>query len=50
MLDGTTLGRIRRPEQFPSIRASLVEGVRYAIATPTVLWPLVLFDVNLHIK
>ena len=42
MLDGTALRRIRRPDRFPSIRASLVEGVRFAIATPTVLWPLVL--------
>ena len=31
-----------RPATFPSIRVSLVEGVRYAVATPTVLWPLVL--------
>ena len=42
MLDGSALRRIERPDRFPSIRASLVEGVRYAIATPTVLWPLVL--------
>ncbi|HYI66300.1 MAG TPA: MFS transporter [Candidatus Limnocylindrales bacterium] len=42
MLDGSTLRRIERPDRFPSIRSSLVEGVRYAIATPTVLWPLVL--------
>lgn len=42
MLDGTALRRIERPDRFPSIRASLAEGLRYAIATPTVLWPLVL--------
>lgn len=42
MLDGSSLRRIARPDRFPSIRASLAEGVRYAIATPTVLWPLVL--------
>jgi len=42
MLDGGSLRQIDRPDRFPSIRASLVEGVRYAIATPTVLWPLVL--------
>jgi MFS family permease len=42
MLDGRMLRRIERPDRFPSIRASLAEGIRYAIATPTVLWPLVL--------
>ena len=42
MLDGSALRRIERPDRFPSIRASLAEGVRYATATPTVLWPLVL--------
>src|SRR3990170_937584 len=36
------LHRAPRPETFPSIRASLGEGLRYARATPTVLWPLVL--------
>jgi MFS family permease len=36
------LHRAAAPERQPSIRASLAEGVRYAIATPTVLWPLVL--------
>jgi MFS family permease len=36
------LHRAERPSQFPSIRASLGEGLRYARATPTVLWPLVL--------
>jgi MFS family permease len=42
MLDGRVLRRIPRPDRFPSVRASLVEGMRYAAATPTVLWPLVL--------
>jgi MFS family permease len=42
MLDGRSLRRIERPDRFPSIRASLAEGIRYAISTPTVLWPLVL--------
>ncbi len=42
MLDGSSMRRIARPDRFPSIRASLAEGVRYAIVTPTVLWPLVL--------
>lgn len=36
------LHRVPRPGQLPSIRASLGEGLRYARATPTVLWPLVL--------
>ncbi len=42
MLDGSALRRIERPDAFPSIRVSLAEGFRYAVATPTVLWPLVL--------
>ena len=42
MLDGRVLRHIPRPATFPSVRASLAEGVRYALATPTVLWPLVL--------
>ena len=42
MLDSGSMRQIARPDRFPSIRASLAEGVRYAIATPTVLWPLVL--------
>ena len=41
-LDTSRFRRIVRPDRFPSIRASLAEGVRYAVATPTVLWPLVL--------
>ena len=36
------LHSVPRPERMPSIRASLGEGLRYARATPTVLWPLVL--------
>ncbi len=36
------LYRTPRPAVLPSIRASLAEGLRYARATPTVLWPLVL--------
>jgi MFS family permease len=36
------LHRVPRPTTFPSVRASLAEGLRYARATPTVLWPLVL--------
>ena len=36
------LHRAARPAAFPSIRTSLGEGFRYAVATPTVLWPLVL--------
>ena len=41
-LDATLFRRIVRPERFPSVRSSLAEGVRYAFATPSVLWPLVL--------
>jgi MFS family permease len=41
-IDSGQLHAARRPEAFPSIRASLAEGIRYARATPTVLWPLVL--------
>ena len=42
LLDGSALRRVELPDRFPSIRASLAEGIRYAIATPTVLWPLIL--------
>ena len=42
MLDGSAMRRIELPVELPSIRASLGEGIRYAAATPTVLWPLVL--------
>jgi len=41
-IDPGQMHGVERPEQFPSIRASLAEGLRYARATPTVLWPLVL--------
>jgi len=42
MLDSRVLRHVPRPAQFPSVRSSLAEGVRYAAATPTVLWPLVM--------
>lgn len=41
-LDTTRFRRIVRPNPFPSVRASLAEGLRYAFATPSVLWPLAL--------
>jgi MFS family permease len=42
LIDGGGLHRVARPRHFPSIRSSLGEGLRYARATPTILWPLVL--------
>ncbi len=42
LIDGDSLHRAPRPATFPSVRTSLAEGLRYARATPTVLWPLVL--------
>jgi MFS family permease len=42
LMDPAAMQPIERPEQRPSVRASLAEGVRYAVRTPTVLWPLVL--------
>ena len=36
------LHRAQRPARFDSVRRSLAEGFRYAVHTPTVLWPLVL--------
>jgi predicted MFS family arabinose efflux permease len=42
LIRGDELHRVPRPDVFPSIRASLGEGLRYARRTPTVLWPLVL--------
>ncbi len=33
---------VPRPDRYPSVRASLGEGLRYARATPSVLWPLVM--------
>jgi MFS family permease len=41
-MDPTALHRAERPDRFDSVRRSLVEGLRYARRTPTVLWPLVL--------
>lgn len=41
-MDPTTMQALTRPEKHPSIRSSLSEGVRYAVRTPMVLWPLVL--------
>jgi MFS family permease len=42
LIDPERLYRAKRPEVFPSVRASLAEGLRYARRTPNVLWPLVL--------
>ena len=42
LIDARTLHRVAPPTHFPSIRSSLGEGLRYARATPTILWPLVL--------
>jgi len=42
LIDTRLLHRAPRPDVLPSIRSSLGEGIRYAKATPTVLWPLVL--------
>ena len=41
-IDPAGMHAMGRPARFPSIRASLAEGLRYARSTPTVLWPLVL--------
>jgi MFS family permease len=41
-IDPGRLHRADRPERFASVRSSLAEGIRYALRTPTVLWPLVL--------
>jgi len=41
-MDPSALHRITRPERFASVRSSLAEGLRYAVRTPMVLWPLVL--------
>lgn len=41
-MDPSAMLRVARPELRPSIRSSLGEGIRYAVRTPTVLWPLVL--------
>jgi len=42
LIDSRLLHRASRPDQFPSVRSSLAEGLRFTRATPTVLWPLVL--------
>lgn len=42
LIDTRTLYRSDIARLPTSVRASLVEGLRYARATPTVLWPLVL--------
>jgi MFS family permease len=41
-MDPAAMQPIARPLLHPSIRSSLSEGIRYAVRTPTVLWPLVL--------
>jgi MFS family permease len=41
-MDPAGMQPIARPELRASVRASLAEGIRYAVRTPTVLWPLVL--------
>ncbi|HYN64256.1 MAG TPA: MFS transporter, partial [Candidatus Limnocylindrales bacterium] len=41
-MDPDKLHREERPDRFESVRNSLAEGFRYALRTPTVLWPLVL--------
>jgi predicted MFS family arabinose efflux permease len=41
-MDPAAIKRPPRPERQASVRSSLAEGVRYAVRTPTVLWPLVL--------
>ena len=42
MIVPSALHRVVRPAQFASVRSSLGEGMRYALRTPNVLWPLVL--------
>jgi MFS family permease len=41
-MDPDKLHRAERPNRFESVRSSLATGFRYALRTPTVLWPLVL--------
>ena len=41
-MDPAAITRPPRPEHWASVRSSLAEGIRYALHTPTVLWPLVL--------
>jgi MFS family permease len=42
LIDSTRLHRLPMPDRLPSVRASLVEGLRYARRVPTVFWPLVM--------
>ena len=42
LIDGSTLIKVPQPAQRPTIRASLVEGIRYAVDTRYVAWLLVL--------
>jgi MFS family permease len=42
LIDPSSLHRLPRPSRFPSVRASLVEGLRFARKVPTVFWPLIL--------
>lgn len=42
LVDPAGLRRPVLPERAPSVIASLAEGIRYAVRTPAVLWPLVL--------
>lgn len=41
-MDPAAMQPIERPARHPPIRSSLSEGIRFAIRTPNVLWPLVL--------
>ena len=41
-MDPAAMQPIARPVEVPSMRSSLSEGIRYALRTPNVLWPLVL--------
>jgi len=41
-MDPSAMQPVLRSEQAASMRSSLAEGIRYAVRTPTVLWPLVL--------
>jgi MFS family permease len=41
-MDPAGVSRVQLADRTASVRSSLAEGIRYAIRTPTVLWPLVL--------
>lgn len=41
-MDPAAMQPIERPAKHPPIRSSLSEGIRFALRTPNVLWPLVL--------